>query len=228
MRDQYRKQQAKIMYACLKSYDFFTRIPKRSLVRIAKKIEVGINNYAVEKANERNVAAYWENEKFVAQYASIGYTIAANLDTQSSVNRGQPEEIQNYTISRVYNYYLKKLMKAHGMSKPVLKCVFVNAGVQHRSEGSHFERNHRIPYFNPLGLAKLGSHELNALINKSYVDQLRIRNQQNIEKKYSRMYKCSACGENKTEVYELQTCSGDEGGTLFVNCVNCGKRWTSY
>jgi DNA-directed RNA polymerase subunit M/transcription elongation factor TFIIS len=221
LRDAYRKSELKAIYANLKSYKPLTQISKRSLTRIARKIEIGIHNYAIEKANERNVAAYWENEKFVEQYSSIGYLVKMNLDTNSSVNAGQLPEIRDFTAARIYNYYLKKMLQAAGMCKIALNGVFVSS---EKAES----RDIRIAYFNPVKLARYGSNDMNALINKSYVDQLRIRGQQNIEKKYSRMYKCSACGENKTEVYELQTCSGDEGGTLFVNCVNCGKRWTSY
>lgn len=38
-------------------------------------------------------------------------------------------------------------------------------------------------------------------------------------------YKCSRCKKNECVFYELQTRSADESMTIFVICLNCGKRW---
>ena len=38
-------------------------------------------------------------------------------------------------------------------------------------------------------------------------------------------FKCGRCKEYKCSYYELQTRSADEAMTLFVECLNCGKRW---
>ena len=37
---------------------------------------------------------------------------------------------------------------------------------------------------------------------------------------------CTACKQRKCTYYELQTRSADEPMTLFIHCLNCGKRWT--
>ena len=39
------------------------------------------------------------------------------------------------------------------------------------------------------------------------------------------MYKCSKCHKKVCTYYELQTRSADEPMTIFVTCLNCGKRW---
>jgi DNA-directed RNA polymerase subunit M/transcription elongation factor TFIIS len=38
-------------------------------------------------------------------------------------------------------------------------------------------------------------------------------------------YQCGRCKERKCTYYTLQTRSCDEPATLFVTCLNCGKKW---
>ena len=38
-------------------------------------------------------------------------------------------------------------------------------------------------------------------------------------------FKCGRCKKRKTTYYELQTRSADEPMTVFITCLNCGKRW---
>lgn len=38
-------------------------------------------------------------------------------------------------------------------------------------------------------------------------------------------FKCTRCKQRKCTYYELQTRSADEPMTIFVTCLNCGKRW---
>ena len=44
----------------------------------------------------------------------------------------------------------------------------------------------------------------------------------------TRLYTCSRCKQNKTTCTELQTRSADEGMTLMIRCLTCGKRWNIY
>lgn len=39
------------------------------------------------------------------------------------------------------------------------------------------------------------------------------------------MVQCSRCKGKKISYYELQTRSGDESMTIFMNCLICGKKW---
>jgi DNA-directed RNA polymerase subunit M/transcription elongation factor TFIIS len=39
-------------------------------------------------------------------------------------------------------------------------------------------------------------------------------------------FKCGRCHKRECTYYELQTRSADEPMTIFIQCVNCGKRWT--
>lgn len=38
-------------------------------------------------------------------------------------------------------------------------------------------------------------------------------------------FTCGKCKSKKTTFYEMQTRSADEPMTVFVQCLNCGKRW---
>jgi len=38
-------------------------------------------------------------------------------------------------------------------------------------------------------------------------------------------YKCNRCGKRECTYYEQQTRSADEPMTIFIACLNCGKRW---
>ena len=38
-------------------------------------------------------------------------------------------------------------------------------------------------------------------------------------------FKCGKCKKRECTYYELQTRSADEPMTLFITCLNCGKRW---
>ncbi len=40
------------------------------------------------------------------------------------------------------------------------------------------------------------------------------------------MFRCSKCGKRQCTYYEMQTRSADEPMTIFVRCLNCGKRWS--
>ena len=63
---------------------------------------------------------------------------------------------------------------------------------------------------------------------KAMADKQLIREQKILEGDKSRAtdaYKCHRCGKRECTYYELQTRSADEPMTIFIACVNCGKRW---
>ena len=39
------------------------------------------------------------------------------------------------------------------------------------------------------------------------------------------LYKCNRCKKRKCTYFELQTRSADESMTIYITCLNCGKRW---
>jgi len=63
---------------------------------------------------------------------------------------------------------------------------------------------------------------------KEMADKQLIREQKLLEGNKSRatdQYKCHRCGKSETTYYEMQTRSADEPTTIFITCLNCGKRW---
>ena len=44
-------------------------------------------------------------------------------------------------------------------------------------------------------------------------------------KSYTDEFECFNCGENKTTFFQLQTRSGDEPMTTFIECAHCKNKW---
>lgn len=64
---------------------------------------------------------------------------------------------------------------------------------------------------------------------QTLIDQQAKREQIQLEGDRTRAtdrFHCKRCGKKETTYYELQTRSADEPMTIFINCLNCGKRWT--
>lgn len=63
---------------------------------------------------------------------------------------------------------------------------------------------------------------------RELADKQLIREQKILEGNKSRatdQFKCRRCGKQECTFYEMQTRSADEPMTIFIACINCGKRW---
>ena len=83
--------------------------------------------------------------------------------------------------------------------------------------------------FNINEIAFLSPQEINKNHWKKYLD----RQSANDEFLYSRTvgirtneYKCGRCKEKNCTYYQLQVRCSDEPMTTFINCLNCGNRWS--
>lgn len=77
-------------------------------------------------------------------------------------------------------------------------------------------------------LARLDDMELYPENWKRLQDLQTIREQKLLEGKMAAatdMFKCNRCGKRETTYYEMQTRSADEPMTIFITCLNCGKKW---
>jgi len=211
-----RKLEQEGVLTCLREYSPFARLPVGDLQIVAACIERGIHNAAYDKACEKCIPLRWDNENFVAQYSSVGYDVKINLDINSSINAGREDEIRYYVAERVYNWVILRYTRALALhhnpdSAPVWQAV-----------------EQYLATIGPDRLGYLSFDNLNPLINKPYIDQLKIREKQETQIKYSTMYSCKSCGNRKIITYLLQTRGLDEGSTQFFRCLTCQKIWSSY
>ncbi len=72
-------------------------------------------------------------------------------------------------------------------------------------------------------------YELCPDVWQTMVDRQAKREKIQLEGDFSRAtdkWQCNGCKQRKCTYYELQTRSADEPMTIFIHCLNCGKRWT--
>lgn len=179
--------------------------------KIISSIETGVLHAAIDKARERNIPPYWDDDRFIDLYSNIGFGVNINLDPDSSINRNNPDSIRTYLISGICNWIILDWLNQNPKFKSISGHVTTYMTVINPRE---------IGYFSPI--------ELNPNINQSYLDELEIRNNQEIKLKYSEMYRCSQCGNKKTQLRNIQTRSSDEGYTTFFTCIVCGHTWRQY
>lgn len=207
-----REAMCTLIRECCTGYYRFDGMPAEIQKRMVASIEVGIHNATVDKARELNVQMYWDHDGYIELYSSVGYHITRNLDPKSSINKDQPDVTKYYLISGICNF----VAIAHLSRKsPEF------AGIADRVAGFLIQ-------INPRSIGYFSSRELNPYINQALLDELEVRASQGIAQKFSTMYKCGKCDQRKTRSYDLQTRSGDEGYTTFINCLVCGHTWRQY
>ena len=78
-------------------------------------------------------------------------------------------------------------------------------------------------------LVNLNYYELCPDVWKQMLDRQTKKERIQLEGDFSRAtdkWVCNGCKMRKCTYYELQTRSADEPMTIFIHCLNCGKRWT--
>jgi transcription elongation factor S-II len=142
------------------------------------------------------------------------------------------ESIYNYTIhqceirsidSTIQNKYFKRIY--------VNKFITLYNNIDKKSYVKNYNFLDRI-YNNDIdikNIAFLTPQEIHKDHWKKYLD----RQSANDEFLYSRTagirtneYKCGRCKEKKCTYYQLQVRCSDEPMTTFINCLNCGHRWS--
>jgi len=200
---------------CLYTYHPFTCLPIEYQEDLAKLIERGFNNACYDKAKERNLPKIWDDERYVEQYSTIGHRVKINIDVTSSVNVDQPPHVKYYVVSRLYNYELRKIILAGGVlpNMPV-DCLYKILSF--------------IPTINPGEVAYIPSHVLNPYHSQKYIEEIKVRESQTINHKFTQMYECGECSGRKATYINIQTCSLDEDTTMFLTCELCGHGWQIY
>ena len=78
-------------------------------------------------------------------------------------------------------------------------------------------------------LVHLTETELFPELNRELAEKMFQREQRLLEGNKAAatdQFRCPRCSKRQCTFYEMQTRSADEPMTIFIQCVNCGKRWT--
>ena len=148
--------------------------------KISRRVERGVYNYTIDKAEKNQITKQWTNNIFKQIYIDKCRSIYTNLDKKSYVKN-----------SRLIDRLKEKEFKARDVAfmKP-----------QHICPESW----------------------------KNLLDEKYKRDKILYEVKPEAMtdqFKCGRCKKRKCSYFEMQTRSADEPMTIFVTCINCGKRW---
>ena len=148
--------------------------------KISRRVERGVYNYTIDKAEKNQITKQWTNNIFKQIYIDKCRSIYTNLDKNSYVKN-----------HRFVDRLKEKEFKARDVAfmKP-----------QHICPESW----------------------------KDLLDEKYKRDKILYEVKPEAMtdqFKCGRCKKRKCSYFEMQTRSADEPMTIFVTCINCGKRW---
>jgi len=140
--------------------------------------------------------------------------------------------IYNYSIARATKEYLfsswdnpvfKSIYAAK--AKSIIRNLSTQFGVQNTEIRDLLFVKQRL---NPLTLADNLPFDLNPgnwqniKDEKIKIEQL---NKQKTQFNTTSMFKCSRCNKRNCSYFELQTRSADEPMTIFITCLDCGKKW---
>tara|TARA_Y100001970_G_C14245809_1_gene868119 strand:+ start:3521 stop:4033 length:513 start_codon:yes stop_codon:yes gene_type:complete len=148
--------------------------------KIARRIERGVYNYSLEKAEKNKIVKAWDNRLFKQIYIDKCRSIYTNLKSDNY--------IQN---KRLLNRLLDKEFKARELAFMTPQHIFPEK------------------WKDLLDLKYKRDKVLYESKPEAMTDQ----------------FKCSRCKKRKCSYFELQTRSADEPMTVFITCINCGKRW---
>jgi DNA-directed RNA polymerase subunit M/transcription elongation factor TFIIS len=141
-------------------------------------------------------------------------TSVFEVSYDSAVKLYVPKNWKSPQFCELYRQNIRSLISNIHPSSPVN-----NQRLIKRVLDGEFEL-HRIPY--------MTSYEMFPEKWMELEDKLLIREQKILEGNKSRatdQFKCRRCNKKECTYYEMQTRSADEPMTIFITCLNCGKRW---
>jgi DNA-directed RNA polymerase subunit M/transcription elongation factor TFIIS len=171
----------------------------------------GKSDKDVRKIFLEQLARYVESEedRQVIEKSIYDYT------AQQAKVKGILEDIQNRFFKRIYVNKCYTLLLNMDPEKFVHNHKFVE-----------MIRNHE---FDLSQIAYLSPQEIHKEHWKKYIDK-QTANEEFIYNKVvgirTTFYTCSRCKKNDCSYYQLQVRCNDEPATTFVNCLNCGHKWS--
>lgn len=127
------------------------------------------------------------------------------------------------TVVKNWNYPLFRSIYKQAVAE-ILWNLHPNSTKQNKNLIKRLEEGE----FSLSDIPNMSAYELSPEKWRDMADRQFKREQKILEGDKSRstdQFKCHRCGKRECSYYELQTRSADEPMTMFINCLNCGKRW---
>ena len=147
---------------------------------------------------------------FTNKYNSFVYNFMNNINSDSEMNKELTGHNNIYLINNFKKYILFSLLTQKMKNISIIKDI-------HSELFQNFKLNK---------ILKANTFYLNPHFNIKYVEKLNLQSKQKAELTINRLYTCKKCKKNKTKCNKIQTRSCDEGCTMFINCIECGYKWT--
>ena len=224
--------------------------PMRS-TRTRSRRKKGSENNKVLTASTKITSNFLEGYKRSSEQLHLDDGQASNSYEKSEHRSGMLEKMVEYLLAylseqeiiqlerSIYNACIHESKKRHiicDWSFPMFERLYERK-VRHICSNLHPES-----YVENKGLLeryKRGEYSFEDLMTWSNTEIFPERNKDLAEKQFQREQRllegnkanatdkffCTRCHKRQCTYYELQTRSADEPMTIFIQCVNCGKRW---
>lgn len=208
--NEYRLESKQHFHDILSNEPIYNSLSTKGRELLVTRLESSCHNANVDYAKNNHIPAFWNDETFVEHYSMIIYRVSINLDPTSSVNLGLPSPFGRTLMNRVL---ITAIMLDPESQSLLDKIVDQDRLINHLG----VDLKH---------VGYMGSQELNSFPCQRYLDEIELRATQKIDIKTTKMYECSQCHKRDATFYRLQTRSGDEGYTTFIQCCICEHIWT--
>lgn len=175
--------------------------------------------------NDSSKESKWRNkilailrEQFQDMFTEEQYIQIENvilyLTFQESTKKEVMKHFENPLFEHIYQMIARRII---GNLQP--SCYVQNKDLFQKIKNGDL----MIEHLRTMGVMELAPSLYNDLRNRQL-----LREQSQLEGNKAlatNRFQCNRCHKRECTYYELQTRSADEPMTIFVNCLNCGKRW---
>lgn len=183
---------------------------------------------------ERNIVEILPTES--ADQQPLRQQIQEVIASLFNTNQINPQEFEAILFQTALEHATKmKTLKTwenlvfQDMYKAICRRVIGNLSSKSYIHNKHLWNRFQEGELSLQQIAKQNYYELSPETWQPMIDLQAKREKVQLEGDFSRAtdkWQCNNCKMRKCTYYELQTRSADEPMTIFIHCLNCGKRWT--